>query len=90
MGYVGSDRYGFYAGSNTLDPIAETAAKTAPRGGVLDLPANKKEYSKIPFRLFCCTLHLFSKLEIRETIRSKIPYPAALRGGIALTSIILL
>ncbi|MDR1446333.1 MAG: hypothetical protein LBI90_05490 [Treponema sp.] len=40
-GYVGSDRYGLYAGSNTHEPTADTSIKTALKGGVLDPPANK-------------------------------------------------
>jgi hypothetical protein len=40
-GYVGSDRYGLYAGSNTLEPKADAAIETALKGGVLDSPANK-------------------------------------------------
>jgi hypothetical protein len=48
-GYVGSDRHGLYAGSNTLEPKADAAIETALKGGVLDPPANKSggeaEYS---------------------------------------------
>jgi hypothetical protein len=52
-GYVGSDRYGFYAGSNTPDPIAEISTKTAPRlprvagSWVLDPRANKNDKNTV-------------------------------------------
>jgi DNA-binding Lrp family transcriptional regulator len=41
-GYVGSDRYRLYAGSNTHEPTADTNIETALKGEVLDPPANKK------------------------------------------------
>ncbi|MDR0375815.1 MAG: hypothetical protein LBH85_08860, partial [Treponema sp.] len=46
-GYVGSDRYGLYAGSNTLEPKADAAIETALKGGVLDPPANKFRWQAI-------------------------------------------